>query len=110
MSQDNLAGSAADYCPHECPECGGPCYIPGGEREAQCIEKGCVFYNEETWVGWIMRLDDSGDPPIGCTEADYYPEDSNLDAYGKLINTPRHPGEDDFAYYDRLLGSWKMLP
>ena len=74
MSLDEFAGSSADYCPHECPNCGGPAYLGLGVP-AKCIERGCVFYDEDTWVGWLMRLDDTGDPPVDCDEPDFFDEE-----------------------------------
>jgi len=124
MSRDKFPGTSLEYCPHDCPNCGGPCYIPGGEREAQCIEKECVFYNEDTWVGWLMRLDDTGDPPIGCTEKDFFDDEpthpgitfagipitpiagTTLDTYGNLVGKTRLPDETDEEYRERLLGIW----
>ena len=114
-----MQGTAQEYCPHECPNCGGPAYIPGGEREAKCIERACVFYDADTWVGWTMRLDDTGDPPVDCTEPDFFDEPtqpnaahygSYLDTYGAVLGKPRIAGESDDAYYTRLLSTWSMIP
>jgi hypothetical protein len=127
---DEFVGSAGDYCPHECPNCGGPAYIGGPLYPAKCIEKDCVFYDEDTWVGWLMRLDDSGDPPPGCTEPDFFALDDEptnpgfgtprvwnavtstktwgnyLDTYGAVLGKTRKPGESDDDFYTRLLSTW----
>jgi len=105
---DNFAGSPADYCPHDCPNCGGPAYVGGPEFPAKCVEKSCVFYDEDCYVGWIMRLDDTGDPPIGCDAPDYYPDelDDPLDKYGAIMACPRKTGESDDDFYQRLFDVW----
>lgn len=134
MSRDS---AAREYVPHDCPQCGGFAYIGGGQVPAVCVERGCVFFDEATYVKFTMLLDDDGMPRD--SEPDFFDEDTNpgfqlhpafktqgtqtgrinptapgisktLDIYGQYIGVARLPGESDQDFYDRLLGCYGRTP
>lgn len=53
MSEDPKTGSA----PHDCVECGAPCYIPFG-LSPQCTNRQCQHYSEDCWVRHVLELPD----------------------------------------------------
>lgn len=60
-----------DVCPHPCVQCGEPSYI-GFNVPPLCTNRACHNFDQDTWADWVMAQPDDGDPPIGCTEPDFF--------------------------------------
>jgi len=68
--------SKTPAAPHDCPQCGEPCYIGFGIN-ARCTNRECQWYDKDLWVEHVLSLPDEPDhifPSLDIEDAPTQPK------------------------------------